>query len=121
MPTYEYACKKCGEQFDVVQSFSDEPLKRHKGCGGAVRRVFGSVGISFKGSGFYKNDSRSGSSKSSSSFVGVQERIGRGNEDRDQVGIEGGVNGEGNKEGTQGRQETGQDRVLALGARSPRS
>src|SRR4051794_34368710 len=67
MPTYEYACKKCGEQFDVVQSFSDEPLKRHKGCGGAVRRVFGSVGISFKGSGFYKNDSRSGSSKSSSS------------------------------------------------------
>ena len=67
MPTYEYACKKCGEQFDVVQSFSDEPLKRHKGCGGAVRRVFGSVGISFKGSGFYKNDSRSGSTKSSKS------------------------------------------------------
>jgi putative FmdB family regulatory protein len=66
MPTYEYACKKCGEQFDVVQSFSDEPLKRHKGCGGAVRRVFGSVGISFKGSGFYKNDSRSSSSKSPS-------------------------------------------------------
>jgi putative FmdB family regulatory protein len=67
MPTYEYACKKCGENFDVVQSFADEPLKRHKGCGGSVRRVFGSVGISFKGSGFYKNDSRSSSSKSSSS------------------------------------------------------
>jgi putative FmdB family regulatory protein len=65
MPTYEYACKKCGERFDVVQSFDDEPLKKHKGCGGAVRRVFGSVGIAFKGSGFYKNDSRS-SSKSSS-------------------------------------------------------
>ncbi len=64
MPTYEYACKKCGERFDVVQSFDDEPLKKHKGCGGAVRRVFGSVGIAFKGSGFYKNDSRS-SSKSS--------------------------------------------------------
>lgn len=62
MPTYEYACKKCGENFDVVQSFADEPLKRHKGCGGSVRRVFGSVGISFKGSGFYKNDSRSSSS-----------------------------------------------------------
>ncbi|MEY2424645.1 MAG: hypothetical protein QOI61_217 [Actinomycetota bacterium] len=68
MPTYEYACKKCGENFDVVQSFADEPLKRHKGgCGGSVKRVFGSVGISFKGSGFYKNDSRSSSSKSSSS------------------------------------------------------
>lgn len=68
MPTYEYACKKCGETFEVVQSFTDEPLKRHKGgCGGAVKKVFGNVGISFKGSGFYKNDSRSGSSKSSSS------------------------------------------------------
>ena len=68
MPTYEYACKKCGEHFDVVQSFADDPLKRHKGgCGGSVKRVFGSVGISFKGSGFYKNDSRSSSSSSSSS------------------------------------------------------
>ncbi|MEY2398675.1 MAG: hypothetical protein QOJ00_1849 [Actinomycetota bacterium] len=66
MPTYEYACRKCGERFDVVQSFDDEPLKKHKRCGGAVRRVFGSVGIAFKGSGFYKTDSRS-SSKSSSS------------------------------------------------------
>ena len=74
MPTYEYACKKCGEQFDVVQSFSDEPLKRHKGCGGAVRRVFGSVGISFKGSGFYKNDSRSGSTKSSSSSASSESK-----------------------------------------------
>jgi putative FmdB family regulatory protein len=68
MPTYEYECKKCGERFDVVQSFTDDPLKRHKGgCGGAVKRVFGSVGISFKGSGFYKNDNRSSSSSSSSS------------------------------------------------------
>jgi putative FmdB family regulatory protein len=68
MPTYEYACKKCGEHFDVVQSFADDPLKRHKGgCGGAVKRVFGSVGISFKGSGFYKNDSRSSSSNGSKS------------------------------------------------------
>lgn len=68
MPTYEYACKKCGEKFDVVQSFTDEPLKRHKGgCGGSVRRVFGSVGISFKGSGFYKNDSRPSSSHSAKS------------------------------------------------------
>lgn len=60
MPTYEYACKKCGEHFDVVQSFTDEPIKKHKGCGGSVKKVFGAVGISFKGSGFYKNDSRSG-------------------------------------------------------------
>jgi putative FmdB family regulatory protein len=65
MPTYEYECKKCGERFDVVQSFTDDPLKRHKGgCGGAVKRVFGSVGISFKGSGFYKTDNRSSASSS---------------------------------------------------------
>jgi putative FmdB family regulatory protein len=70
MPTYEYECKKCGERFDAVQSFTDEPLKRHKGgCGGSVKRVFGSVGISFKGSGFYKTDNRSSSNggKSASS------------------------------------------------------
>ena len=68
MPTYEYECKKCGERFDVVQSFADDPLKRHKGgCGGSVKRVFGSVGISFKGSGFYKTDNRSSSSSASSS------------------------------------------------------
>ena len=68
MTTYEYACKKCGEQFEAVQSFSDEPLKRHKGgCGGQVRRVFSAVGISFKGSGFYKTDSRSAAKSSKSS------------------------------------------------------
>jgi putative FmdB family regulatory protein len=68
MPTYEYECKKCGERFDVVQSFTDEPLKRHKGgCGGSVKRVFGSVGISFKGSGFYKTDNRSSSNGGKSS------------------------------------------------------
>jgi putative FmdB family regulatory protein len=68
MPTYEYECKKCGERFDAVQSFTDEPLKRHKGgCGGSVKRVFGSVGISFKGSGFYKTDNRSSSNGGKSS------------------------------------------------------
>ena len=68
MPTYEYECKKCGERFDAVQSFTDDPLKRHKGgCGGSVRRVFGSVGISFKGSGFYKNDNRSSNGGKSAS------------------------------------------------------
>jgi putative FmdB family regulatory protein len=59
MPTYEYACTKCGERFDVYQSFSDEPLKKHKGCGGKLTKVFGPVGIVLKGSGFYKTDNRS--------------------------------------------------------------
>ena len=63
MPTYEYACTKCGHQFEIVQSFSDDALTTCPECGGSLRKVFGSVGIVFKGSGFYKNDAR-GSSKS---------------------------------------------------------
>ena len=67
MPTYEYACKKCGEHTEVVQSFTDPPLTKCPTCKGALRKVFGNVGITFKGSGFYKNDSRSTSTSSSSS------------------------------------------------------
>jgi len=59
MPTYEYACRDCGEDLEVVQSFSDEPLAVCPKCGGELRKVFRSVGIVFKGSGFYKTDSRS--------------------------------------------------------------
>src|SRR5437588_5771465 len=60
MPTYEYACKDCGEHLEVVQSFKDEPLTECPNCGGKLRKVFGNIGITFKGSGFYKTDSRSG-------------------------------------------------------------
>ena len=59
MPTYEYACKSCGEHLEVVQSFRDEPLTECPNCAGQLRKVFSPVGISFKGSGFYRNDSRS--------------------------------------------------------------
>jgi putative FmdB family regulatory protein len=58
MPTYEYACTECGERTEVVQSFSDPPLTTCPVCGGAVRKVFSPVGIVFKGSGFYRTDSR---------------------------------------------------------------
>ena len=64
MPTYEYACKSCGEHVEVVQSFKDEALTECPACGGPLRKVFGSIGIAFKGSGFYKTDSRSSSSSS---------------------------------------------------------
>jgi putative FmdB family regulatory protein len=67
MPTYEYRCRECGEHLEVVQSFSDDPLTECPRCSGPLRKVFNSVGISFKGSGFYKNDSRSKSSSSASS------------------------------------------------------
>jgi putative FmdB family regulatory protein len=58
MPTYEYACKSCGEHLEVVQSFRDDALTTCPACSGPLRKVFGSIGISFKGSGFYKTDSR---------------------------------------------------------------
>jgi putative FmdB family regulatory protein len=63
MPTYQYRCAKCGDDLDVFQSFSDKPLTRHAGCGGKLSKVLSSVGIVLKGSGFYKTDNRSGSSK----------------------------------------------------------
>ncbi|HXQ61549.1 MAG TPA: FmdB family zinc ribbon protein [Acidimicrobiales bacterium] len=58
MPTYEYACTSCGEHVEVVQSFRDDPLTTCPACGGPLRKVFGSIGVVFKGSGFYKTDSR---------------------------------------------------------------
>lgn len=68
MPTYEYRCKACGHQLEIVQAFTDAALTTCPACAAEeLRKVFGSVGIAFKGSGFYKNDSRSTSSSSSSS------------------------------------------------------
>jgi putative FmdB family regulatory protein len=67
MPTYEYVCTKCGEGLEAVQSFSDPPLTKCPACKGKLRKVFSAAGIVFKGSGFYKTDSRSGSKSSSSS------------------------------------------------------
>ena len=58
MPTYEYTCRACGEHLEVVQAFTDDALTVCPACGGDLRKVFGSVGIVFKGSGFYKTDSR---------------------------------------------------------------
>jgi putative FmdB family regulatory protein len=60
LPTYEYRCDSCDRNFDIVQSFHDEPLTACPTCCSPVRKVFGNVGIVFKGSGFYKTDSRSG-------------------------------------------------------------
>jgi putative FmdB family regulatory protein len=59
MPTYEYACTQCGQHLEVVQSMSDAPLTTCGACGGRLRKVFAPIGIVFKGSGFYRTDSRS--------------------------------------------------------------
>lgn len=67
MPTYEYECQSCHERVEAVQKFSEPALTTCGACGGELRKVFSAVGIVFKGSGFYKNDSRgSGSSANSS-------------------------------------------------------
>jgi putative FmdB family regulatory protein len=60
VPTYQYACTECGERLEAVQSFADPALTECPNCAGKLRKVFNSVGIVFKGSGFYRNDSRSG-------------------------------------------------------------
>ncbi|MBB2892663.1 FmdB family zinc ribbon protein [Flexivirga oryzae] len=67
MPTYAYACKDCGHAFDVQQSFSDDALTVCPECGGVLRKQFGAVGVVFKGSGFYKTDSRESGKKTAPS------------------------------------------------------
>lgn len=60
MPTYAYRCSDCGHAFDIYQSFSDSALTECPECGGTLRKVFGSLGVTFNGSGFYRTDSRAG-------------------------------------------------------------
>jgi putative FmdB family regulatory protein len=69
VPTYEYACTECGDKSEVVQRFSDDPLTVCTQCGGRLRKVFSPVGIVFKGSGFYRTDSRNGSGASAAKDV----------------------------------------------------
>jgi putative FmdB family regulatory protein len=66
MPTYSYICKKCERGFEVQQSFSDQPLTKCDDCGGELRKVFGNLGVTFKGTGFYRTDSATKSDSSSS-------------------------------------------------------
>jgi putative FmdB family regulatory protein len=61
VPTYQYACTACDHQLEAVQSFADDPLTQCPVCDGRLRKLFGSVGIVFKGPGFYRTDSRTGS------------------------------------------------------------
>ncbi len=67
MPTYSYRCTECGTAFDIQQAFTDDSLTECPKCGGNLRKLFSAVGVSFTGSGFYRNDSRSTPSPSDSS------------------------------------------------------
>ena len=70
MPTYSYTCTECADRFDVVQAFTDDALTTCEKCSGRLRKLFNSVGVVFKGSGFYRTDSRDDSKKSKSSSNG---------------------------------------------------
>jgi putative FmdB family regulatory protein len=79
VPTYSYACTECDHRFDAVQSFSDDSLTACPVCGGRLRKVFSAVGVVFKGGGFYRTDSRSGSSSTVPAAKG--DSIGGGSSD----------------------------------------
>lgn len=70
MPTYSYECTECADRFDVVQAFTDDALTTCDKCSGRLRKLFNAVGVVFKGSGFYRTDSRESSKKSSGSTNG---------------------------------------------------
>ena len=80
MPTYSYRCRACNEAFDIQQAFTDDTLTVCPACGGELRKLFSAVGVSFTGSGFYRNDSRTESktssreSSSSSDSNGVKDK-----------------------------------------------
>ena len=78
MPTYQYACTDCGHELEVVQSFTDDALTVCPDCGGTLRKLFGNVGVVFKGSGFYRTDSRSGSGGATDSTGTGKESSGAG-------------------------------------------
>ena len=110
MPTYEYRCEKCGEQFEIFQSFSDRALRRHPECGGPVEKVLHPRGIVFKGSGFYVTDSRVKSSSSSESGAtnGASEKgITGDSKPKDPAASEKSGGSEGSKAGTTGERAKG--------------
>ena len=74
MPTYQYSCTECGHFFEIVQSFSDDSLTVCPECEGRLRKVFNAVGVVFKGSGFYRTDSRNGSGASSGEDSGSSKK-----------------------------------------------
>ena len=78
MPTYAYACKQCGHRFDAVQSFADPALTVCPECGGPLRKEYGTIGVTFNGSGFYRTDSRAGSGGSGGSGSSGEGKSGSG-------------------------------------------
>ena len=91
MPTYSYQCTECGNRFDIVQAFTDDALTTCERCSGRLRKLFNSVGVVFKGSGFYRTDSRESAKKSTSSTNGsstTDSGSSSGSSEKSEFGIE---------------------------------
>ena len=82
MPTYQYACTECDHAFEEVQSFSDDALTACPQCAGRLRKIFNAVGVVFKGSGFYRNDSRAKEPSTSGSSAGSSSGSGSGSDSK---------------------------------------
>jgi putative FmdB family regulatory protein len=104
MPTYEYACTECGQHVEVVQSMSAAPLTTCSACGGRLRKVFSPIGIVFKGSGFYRTDSRAKSGAGTGTSKG---------------GSDGSATKSGSKAGTSGSGEKGSKDGGGAGSSKP--
>lgn len=99
MPTYAYACKQCSHRFDAVQSFAEPALTECPECGGPLRKEYGSIGVTFNGSGFYRTDSRGGTGTPSAKPSGGSGSAGAGSGGSD--------SGSGSSSGTSGATSTG--------------
>ncbi len=100
MPTYQYACTTCGHRLEVVQSFSDGPLTECPACQGRLRKLFSAVGIVFKGSGFYRTDSRTDGRSNAGSTNGGASTNGGKSKDVTPASSPGSSNGSSNGNGT---------------------
>jgi putative FmdB family regulatory protein len=105
VPTYQYQCTQCGEGLEAVQKFTDDPLTECPTCSGRLRKVFNSVGIVFKGSGFYRTDSRSGGASSTVSAKGAEGGSSNGSKSGDSKGSSDSANG-GSKDSSKGGGES---------------
>ena len=86
MPTYQYRCTECGEDLEAVQKFSDPALTTCPTCGGPLRKVFNAVGVVFKGSGFYRTDSRNGSKSGADGESGSEKKAETKSADKEPAG-----------------------------------
>jgi putative FmdB family regulatory protein len=88
MPLYEYLCHSCGRKFEVIEKFSDQPLKMHEGCGGEVERLISAPAFHFKGSGWYVTDYAKGNSGAPKSDGGKSDQAAKSGESKTESGSE---------------------------------